>query len=103
MPRLKLPSHVEVLAEAELVPYTKHVTQEVVESLDLLFAESHCKGIKPKQLLLHYRYAVDSALIKYLMKKYKGNQSRVYPVLGISHEALGDMCNRLGIFPKDFK
>jgi DNA-binding protein Fis len=107
----KLPTHVELLRAADNAPLTKAIELEVAKSLSWhlreqgFFASTSDVDADAQipELLLHYRYAVDSAVVKTLLKHTDGNQARAARILGINRSSMRHLLHRLNLSYEDFR
>lgn len=104
----KLPTYVELLATAErdneAIPFLAGLGFEIRSSVNELYCTTQkFRKDVPKDLLLHYRYAMETELAKSLLKHCNGSQTEVALILDMNRGALRHMLKRLDINPWDYK
>ena len=105
MSRTKLPSYVELFHFADKVPHTKDIERAVHESMTQFFIDPSFGDETPStsNLMLHYRYAVDTAVVDFALRKCNGSQADTALMLEISRGALRDLLVRLNIDPWKYR
>lgn len=97
MSRTKMPRYPELLNTATIIPNTRYVEYELVESIGMLMNEARGMSLQPDHLLPLYSYAVESAVIKEMLKLNGGNQSEVALILGTNRGSLRHLIDRYKI------
>lgn len=103
--RTVMPTYVEMLRGLEnwQVLYTKEMEQDIGIALGGVFAYPDINSKTELNLHAQLQYAMESSLVKWLLKYTGGNKTRVARLAGLNRHTVDQMIRRCQIRVEDYK